>query len=56
MGLSIQAPYDNGWHVGKIAYYNRTIQENKIDYRENSIDYISPSEIGGADVYFIDLT
>ena len=30
MGSSIWAPYDNGWHVGNIAYYNKTLQENRL--------------------------
>ena len=51
MGLSIR--YENGcWLVGEIT---KTLQENENDYQDNSIDYISPSEIGGADVYFVDV-
>ena len=42
--------YDNGWHEGTIAYYNKTIQGPKIDYQDKSIHYISPSEIWGAGV------
>ena len=52
VGRSIPALYDNGWHVGEIASYNKTLQEYEIHYRDNSIDYISP-EIEGSDVYFV---
>ena len=55
VGRSVRALYDSGWNVGKIAHCNKTLQENKIDYRDNSIGYISPSEIGGAGVYFVDI-
>ena len=54
VGRSIKALHDNGWHVGKITYYNKTLQKYKIDYQDNSIDYISPSKFEGA-VYFVDV-
>ena len=36
------------------SLFNNRIQKNKIDYQDNLTDYSSPSEIGGADVYFVD--
>ena len=55
VGRSIRALYENGWHVGKIAYFNKSLKEYKIDYADQTIDYISPHEIGGHDVYFVDV-
>ena len=55
VGRSIRALYENGWHVGKIAYFNKSLKEYKIDYADQTIDYISPHEIGGHDVCFVDV-
>ena len=55
VGRSIRALYENGWHVGKIAYFNKSLKEYKIDYADQTIDYISPHEIGGHDVYYVDV-
>ena len=49
VGRSIRALYENGWHVGKIAYFNKSLKEHKIDFVDQTIDYISPHEIGGHD-------
>ena len=52
---SIRALYVNGWHVGKIACFNKSLKEYKIDYADQTIDYISPHEIGGHDVFYVDV-
>ena len=41
--------------MGKIAYFNKSLKEYKIDYADQIIDYISPREIGGHDVYYVDV-
>ena len=55
VGRSIRALYESGWHVGRIAYFSKSLKEYKIDYADQTIDYISPHEIGGHDVYFVDV-
>ena len=55
VGRSIRALYENGWHVRKIAYFNKSLKEYKIDYADQTIDYISPHEIGGHDEYDVDV-
>ena len=36
VGRSIRALYENGWHVGKIAYFNKSLKEYKIDYADKN--------------------
>ena len=58
VGRSIRALYENGWHVGKIGYFNKSLEEYKIDYAVGqTIHYSSsPHEIGGHDVvYYVDV-
>ena len=55
VGRSIRALYESAWHVGRIAYFSKSLKEYKIDYADQTIDYISPHEIGGHDVYFVDV-
>ena len=55
VGRSIRALYENGWHVGKIAYFNKSLKECKIDYADRTIDYISQHEIGGHYEYDVDV-
>ena len=54
VGRSIRALYENGWHVGKIAYFSKSLKEYKIDYADQTYE-ISPHEIGGRDVYYVDV-
>ena len=53
VGRKVKALYENGWHTGKIHYLNTDFGEYKIDFPDGSVDYISPDEIGGAEVYFV---
>ena len=49
----MRAHYDNGWFDGKVGYYNTLLGELKIDFDDNSVDYINPEDIGGPDVYYV---
>ena len=53
VGKKIKALYDNGWHIGEIKYFSNDLQEYKIYYPDGSVDYISPEDIDGLEVFFV---
>ncbi len=40
-------------NVGTIEYFNSNLQEFKINFSDNAVDYVNPHEIGGPEIYFL---
>ena len=54
VGRGIRALYADGWHVGKIDYYNKKLREFHIRFNESSDDdYIQEKDIDGIEVILI---
>ena len=53
VGRMVKALYDNGWHIGEVKYYNRTLKELKVDFPDGSCDYIAPGDIGDTEVFYV---
>ena len=49
----VKALYTIGWHTGTVRFYNKKLLELKVDFLDGSIDYISPDDIDGIEVYFV---
>ena len=54
VGRGIRALYADGWHVGKIDYYNKKLKEYHIRFDGSSEDdYITEGDIDGIEVILI---
>ena len=46
----IKALYENGWFVGEINYFNKSLEEYHVSYEDKTEDYISLEEVDGVEV------
>ena len=51
VGKRIRALYDAGWAEGTVTWLN-TIIGLRVEYEDDSEDYIKESEINGVDIFF----
>ena len=42
--------YENGWHVGKINYYNDHLQKYNVKFDDDSEDYVGADDIDMVEV------
>ena len=40
----------NGWFTGTIEYYNAKLKEYKVNYLDNTSDFVSPDDFDGVEV------
>ena len=53
VGRKIKALYENGWHVGKINYYNKLLEQYYVLYEDDTEDYILLDDIDGVEVQLL---
>ena len=53
VGQKVKALYDNGWFFGTIVYYNKVLDEFKIDYSDESSDYVKISDFNDTDMILV---
>ena len=49
----IKALYENGWFTGDITYFNSALCEYKVEFRDDSSDYIPYHDIDGVEVILV---
>ena len=50
VGSKVTALYENGWFTGTIEYYNAKLKEYKVNYLDNTSDFVSPDDFDGVEV------
>ena len=50
MGRKVTALYKNGWFTGAIEYYNTKLKGYKVNYRDDTSDFLSPDDFDGVEV------
>ena len=50
VGIKVTALYENGWFTGTIEYYNVKLKEYKVNYLDNTSDFVSPHDFDGVEV------
>lgn len=50
VGRKVTALYENGWFTGTIEYYNTKLKEYKVNYRDDTSDFLSPDDFDGVEV------
>ena len=50
VGSKVTALYKNGWFTGTIEYYNAKLKEYKVNYLDNTSDFVSPDDFDGVEV------
>ena len=53
VGRDIKAFYHSGWHQGRVDYWNKELQELKVDYPDGTVDYIKISDIDDVEVMLL---
>lgn len=49
-GMRMKILYENGWHVGKINYYNDHLQKYNVTFDDDSEDYVGADDIDMVEV------
>ena len=52
-GKKLKIHYDKGWFVGVVAYYNRKLEEYKVEFQDGSVDYVPERDVGNNDVILL---
>jgi len=50
VGSKVTALYENGWFTGTVEYYNTKLKEYKVNYHDDSSDFLSPDDFDGVEV------
>ena len=50
VGSKVTALYKNGWFTGTIEYYNTKLKEYKVNYLDNTSDFVSHDDFDGVEV------
>ena len=53
-GRQIKALYENGWFMGQIEYFNKTLAKYRVMYSGDNEDYIGIDDIGGVEIMLLD--
>ena len=53
VGRRIKAQYENGWFVGEINYFNKSLEEYRVSYEDETEDYISLEDVDGVEVQLL---
>ena len=52
-GKQVKGLYENGWFIGKIQYFNRRLDDFKVVFEDDTIDYISKKDIDDVELFLI---
>ena len=44
---------ENGWFVGEIQYFNRSLEEYCVTFQDGSSDYVTNDDIDGTDLILL---
>ena len=50
VGRKIKAIYSNGWFNGKVTWFNQKMNRLRVEYSDDTDDYISIDEIDGVEI------
>ena len=53
VGKQVKGLYENGWFIGKIQYFNRKLNEFKVVFEDDTIDYISKEDIDNIELILL---
>ena len=53
IGKQIRGHYETGWHVGRIEYFNRSLEEFHVLFDDGSEDYIKETDIDGVEIILV---
>ena len=53
-GRQIKALYENGWFMGQIQYFNKTLAKYRVTYSDDSEGYIGIDDIDGVEIMLLD--
>ena len=53
VGRQLQGLYENGWFVGEIQYFNRSLEEYCVTFQDGSSDYVTNDDIDGTDLILL---
>ena len=53
VGKQVKGLYENGWFIGKIQYFNSRLDEFKVVFEDDTIDYISKKDIDDVELLLI---
>ena len=53
VGKQVKGLYENGWFIGKIQYFNSRLDEFKVVFEDDTIDYISKKDIDDVELFLI---
>ena len=48
--ISADVTRQTGWFTGTIEYYNAKLKEYKVNYLDNTSDFVSPDDFDGVEV------
>ena len=53
VGRRIKALYENGWFVGEINYFSKSLEKYHVSYEDETEDYISLEHVDGVEVQLL---
>ena len=53
VGRRIKALYENGWFVDETNYFNKSLEEYRVSYEDDTEDYISLEDVDGVEVQLL---
>ena len=53
VGRQLRGLYENGWFVGEIQYFNRSLEEYCVTFQDGSSDYVTNDDIDGTDLILL---
>ena len=53
VGRKVRSLYENGWFVGEIQYFNRSLEEYCVTFQDGSSDCVTNDDIDGTDLILL---
>ena len=50
VGRNVTALYENGWFTGNVVYFNKELQEFRVEYADGTSDYLATDDFDGVEV------